>query len=136
MNIARQIITEELARMEAANLEVSYREMEEECQLKEWGKWGRLNNDHLGYPRLPAFSPKGWGEPDYSEIVADIQDSVGERIDAAISRLPKVHNQVIKAIYLYRVPWLKLPLLLRMSRARIESYQNQSIGIVWDRLRK
>lgn len=135
MNQARQIIIEELERMEAESAAISYQQMESECMLKEWGRWGRRNHIRLGYPKLPAFSPKGWGEPDLSEIVVDIDDAQGMEIDAAISQLPKIHNDVIKSIYLYRVPWLKLPLVLRMSRIRIESYQNQSIGIVWSLLR-
>jgi hypothetical protein len=136
MSAARQIILDELDRTAAKVEEINYREMESDCQLKEWGKWGRLNHDGLGYPKLPAFSGKGWGVPDLSEVIPDITDFEGMRIDAAVSKLPKTHNQVIQAIYLYRVPWLKLPEVLHMTKIRIEAYQHQAIGILWQHLKR
>lgn len=111
------------------------REMEQECRLKCWGKWGRLNADRLGYSRLPVFRARGWGEPNLEEIIENINDDEGMRIDLAIASLPERHKEVIMCIYLACIPWLKLPMILGMGRRQIEFYQGQAVGIIWTKLR-
>jgi hypothetical protein len=132
---ARQVVQSEIDRQIEEMERITCRELEQECRLKQWGKWGRLNATRLGYSRMPAFQAKGWGEPNLEEVIENITDEEGVRTDAAVASLPPRHKEVIMCIYLNCIPWLKLPVILGMGRRQIEFYQGQAVGIIWTKLR-
>lgn len=131
---ARQVVAEEIDRQIAEMERISCRDMERECRLKEWGLWARRHDSRLGYSTLPAFRAKGWGEPTLEEYIERISDDEAFPIDTAIASLPERHKEVIVAIYMYCIPWLKLPLIMGMGRRQIEFYQGQAVGIIWTKL--
>lgn len=107
--------------------------MESTIQIRGWGNWARKNGMGTKYPAWVILMQTGYRESPGS-WVPEIDDDYGMRLDRMIAELPEFNKNVLVLLYLGRVPFHRLPSIMRTTKHQVQQARDFALSVLYGRL--